>query len=236
MKRAILISGGLLAAIFGFRHLTPVDRLPIPSSPVPVLLAQYVPVPFTSAAVSFNAGFDFRGTSGFVTDPPNTTWVLADAYPTTRSIGGTNVTFGWESGALSCSDAVSAVDRSAAVDARLAGINYDSAGGTACSVFRVDLPSSGTYNVSLAQGDEAAFFTLSGAFYDNSSLLFTVTSSQSSVAACEFFDATGTLQTSCPNWVSNETPKSLTFGSTIFRWKQGNSSGVNTIAHIRIQR
>ena len=57
------------------------------------------------------------------------------------------MTFGWANTAL-----VQARDRSLMVDPRLAGINYVSNGAPA--KFYVDLPSAGTYNLSLAMGDD----------------------------------------------------------------------------------
>ena len=89
-------------------------------------------------------GFDFRNTSTFVTDPSGDTYVLATtAYPTK----GNGVTYGWVK-----TSPVSARDRSTSVDPRLAGINY--VNNASPATFNVQLPSSGTYNVSLAMGDD----------------------------------------------------------------------------------
>ena len=91
-------------------------------------------------AASF--GFDFRNTSSFVTDPPGDTYVLATtAYPTK----GNGLTYGWVNTSL-----VQGRDRNAKLDPRLAGINFANNGSPA--TFYVDLPSPGTYNLSLAHG------------------------------------------------------------------------------------
>ena len=95
------------------------------------------------AAAQWQQGFDFRNTSTFVTDPSGDTFVgPTTAYPTKNNEG----TFGWVKTSL-----VQARDRSTAVDPRLAGINFVNNGAPA--TFYVDLPSAGTYNLSLALGD-----------------------------------------------------------------------------------
>jgi len=98
----------------------------------------------TLVASGWQQGFDFRNTSTFVTDPPGDTYVLSTmTYPTTVN----GVTFGWTTPNL-----VQGRDRSTSVDPRLAGINYVSNGAPA--TFYVNLPSPGTYNLSLAMGDD----------------------------------------------------------------------------------
>ena len=68
-------------------------------------------------------GFNFRATAGYVSDPSNTTHVLATtAYPT--KVGG--VTFGWLS-----VQRVASRDRSTQVDPRLAGVDYANNGAPA---------------------------------------------------------------------------------------------------------
>ncbi len=96
-----------------------------------------------SAAGSWQQGFDFRNTAGFVTDPAGDTYVLATtAYPTTVN----GVTFGWLQ-----TPPVQARDRDAQLNPRLAGIDFATNGSPA--TFDVDLPSPGTYSLSLALGD-----------------------------------------------------------------------------------
>src|SRR5208337_5520997 len=95
------------------------------------------------ASPNWQQGFDFRNTAAFVTDPSGDTYVLSStAYPTK----GTGVTYGWVN-----TNPVSARDRNAKLDPRLAGIDFVYNGTPA--TFYVDLPSPGTYNLSLAMGD-----------------------------------------------------------------------------------
>ena len=96
----------------------------------------------TNLEAQWQQGFDFRSTAAFVADPPGDTYVLATtAYPTK----GNGVTYGWAR-----TYPVGGRDRNAKLDPRLAGINYANNGTQA--TFYVDLPSPGTYNLSLALG------------------------------------------------------------------------------------
>jgi len=119
-------------------------------------------------SLSWQQGFNYRATAGYVTDPSNTTHVLATtAYPT--QVG--TVTFGWLNTQL-----VYSRDRSTGVDARLAGINYVSNGSPA--TFYVDLPSAGSYNLSLAMGDEGytqCWTMCQVQFLDGSTVVGTIT-------------------------------------------------------------
>ncbi|MGC2109052.1 MAG: LamG domain-containing protein, partial [Candidatus Korobacteraceae bacterium] len=123
------------------------------------------PVP---AGGNWQQGFDFRNTAGFVTDPPGDTYVLATtAYPT----HGNNVTFGWLT-----TYRVQGRDRTSRQDPRLAGINFATNGLPA--TFYVDLPSPGTYNLSLAMGDAGyweCWVQCQVQFLDGSTVLATLT-------------------------------------------------------------
>jgi hypothetical protein len=171
-------------------------------------------------------GFNFRQSSGFVTDGANDTYVTAgDNYPVTRN----GITFGW-SVALGQDR-----DRNSGVDARLAGVSYPDSGGTA--TFRVDLPATGTYLVTLALGDEA-FANGSGAAVtvkDNATDVITLTGL--TPGAAEFYDATGVKRTSVADWVSNNAASSETFASTTLLVVLNPGSAVATttpIAHLSI--
>ncbi len=122
----------------------------------------------SAAASTWQQGFDFRNTSTFVTDPSGDTYVgPTTAYPTKNNGG----TFGWVKTSL-----VQARDRSTAVDPRLAGINFANNGAPA--TFYVDLPSAGTYNLSLALGDagyQQCWVQCQIQFLDGSTVLATVT-------------------------------------------------------------
>src|SRR5271169_4524190 len=121
-----------------------------------------------NAAASWQQGFDFRNTASFVTDPSGDTYVLpSTAYPTT----GSGVTYGWVK-----TSPVQARDRNASLDPRLAGINFVSNGSPA--TFYVDLPSAGTYSLSLALGDagyQQCWVQCQIQFLDGSTVLATVT-------------------------------------------------------------
>ena len=127
-------------------------------------------------------GFDFRNTSTFLSDPPGDTYVLSTtAYPTQ----GSGVTYGWVKASL-----VNARDRNAKLDPRLAGINYTTNGAPA--TFYVDLPSPGTYNVSLALGDagyQQCWVQCQIQFLDGSTVLATVTVGSTQLGY--FYDAKG---------------------------------------------
>ena len=135
-------------------------------------------------------GFDFRGSSNYVTDPPGDTYVLSStAYPTTFN----GVNFGWTNGNL-----VQAYNRSTQVDPRLAGMNYAKSGSPA--TFYVDLPASGTYNLALAMGDDgylACSIQCQVQFLDGSTILGTL--SKGSENGGYFYDAQG-YNWSAANW------------------------------------
>ena len=122
---------------------TPVGTYPITVTGNGGGIQQNTTVTLTVTAVSgWQQGFDFRNTAAYVTDPPGDTYVLATtAYPTK----GNGVTYGWVKTLL-----VQARDRNNKLDPRLAGINFANNGSPA--TFNVDLPSPGTYNLSLALG------------------------------------------------------------------------------------
>src|SRR5271157_1234180 len=150
-------------------------------------------IPSLTSAQTFQQGFDFRNTSTFVTDPPGDTYVLpSTTYPTTVN----GVTFGWTTPNL-----VQARDRSTSVDPRLAGINFVSNGSPA--TFYVDLPSAGTYNLSLALGDEGysqCWTQCQIQFLDGSTVLATVPGGPTNYGY--FYDAEG------KNWSAAAWPTS----------------------------
>src|SRR5271166_5336242 len=150
-------------------------------------------LPSLASAQAFQAGFDFRNTSNFVTDPPGDTYVLpSTTYPTTVN----GVTFGWTNANL-----VQGRDRDSTIDPRLAGVNLATNGSPA--TFYVDLPASGTYNLSLALGDagyQACWVQCQVQFLDGSTVLATLTLGATKQAY--FYDTEG------KNWSAAAWPTS----------------------------
>lgn len=171
--------------------------------------------------MGFDIGINFRATSTFVVDVTNETYCLGDTYPTTR--GG--VTFGWSSGA-------SARDRSASVDRRLAGINF--VAGNAGSTFRVDLPSSGSVDVHIAIGDDAAQQNnQKWQIKDNATQLVSH-GPVTAVSGAHFLDETATDYADTA-WPGSQTAETFTFSSTTFFFVPNSGTADNqVIAHIRL--
>jgi hypothetical protein len=174
---------------------------------------------------STSKGFDFRGSLAFVTDPTNCYFVgLASTYPTTHTIGGDSVTYGWETAPSGSSDIV------ASGDARLSGRAF---GFLANGTFRVDLPAAGNYTVNLALGDNNAAQTNQlYSVHDTASVLQSwgpFNTSQSN-----FYDAVSFLW-SAANWPGSQSPSgTLTFATTIFRLVFLSTATYSTIAHLNI--
>lgn len=181
----------------------------------------------------FSAGFDFRSTSGYVTDSAGFTYVLkTDTYPTTR--GG--FTFGWAIDNQTVLDA----DRNASNDPRIAGINFVPGASNGNPIgntyFRVDLPSAGGYNVYLAIGDSFGQFNQYVEIRDTTtSLSFTI--GPTNTAANHYLDANATDLTNA-TWPGSQTPKAATFATTQLRLYPGAlaASDVTTIANLQIVR
>ena len=183
-----------------------------------VLAVLLAPLP---AWATFPQGVDFRGTLAFVTDPTNydkeqggssSGQGAAANYPRTSAQGNT---VGWET-------LWNFVDRSASVDARLAGDNYIASGGSA--TYRIDLPATGTYAIQGAFGDASfAQSTFTIQLEDGTTVFATPVNAQS-ITAGQFYAANGTLETSAANWATNNPNAGSgadeithTFTTTIFR-------------------
>src|SRR5208337_2579148 len=158
----------------------------------------------TLTVVAWGQGFDFRNTAGFVSDPPGDTYVLpTTTYPTTVN----GVTFGWTMPNL-----VQARDRSTSVDPRLAGINYVNNGSPA--TFYVDLPSAGTYGLSLVMGDvgyEQCYTQCQVQFLDGGTVLATVTGGPTNPGY--FYDAKGN-NWSAATWPTSNLSQQVTLAGT----------------------
>lgn len=170
--------------------------------------------------MSYNFGFDFRETSGYVTDPANCTYVVGDTYPTPRN----GITFGWTS-----IIGLNLRDRDVTYP-RIAGLNFSAPALT----FQVDLPASGVWNVQLGCGDWSSS-KLVGTIViaDGGSTLLTI----SHVSATNgLYDATDTDYTAA-NWNTSESPVPLTFSGTTLNMTI--SAGLGTfgiISHLFISQ
>ncbi len=171
----------------------------------------------------FDCGINFRATSGFVTDGANETYSIGGVdtsfYPITRA----GFTFGW----VSSGAGLDQRDRNAGVDRRLAGIVFSSVPG---DYFRLDLPSTGNYDIHLALGDDSGGNPVEWKLQDTTTLLATYTGTP---GAGNFQDASGATL-SAANWPGSEAPlANQTFATTQLRLVV-NGSGNNVVAHLRV--
>jgi len=173
--------------------------------------------------------FDFCSTTNFVTHNSNATPVTeADVYPTTRTVNGVSLTFGWVAAPTGQSR-----DRDNTADPRLASCVFGGSGsGGINPSFRVDLPTSGSWNLNLALGDIQNDRDNQCVVKDNTTTLATISGSTTSPAS-NFVDAAGTLRTTA-TWVSSNSARSLTFASTtcfLNSSTNGGASNIGSIAH-----
>ena len=186
----------------------------------------------SAAPPGVSMGFDFRSTSGFVTDPTNFTYVLkTDTYPTLR--GG--LTFGW----VLDNNAVFDADRDNTNDPRLAGINFTAGYGgvpiLSNSYFRADLLATGTYNIFLAVGDATAAQTNQRVEIRDNTTDLSFVVGPANTSANHFLDANAVDLTNV-TWPSSQTSKSAVFATTILRMYAGDltASDVTTVASLQI--
>ena len=140
------------------------------------------------------------------------------------------MTFGWANVLL-----VGARDRSTVVDPRLAGVNYAENG--AAATFYVNLPSGGTYNLSLAMGDEGytqCWTQCQVQFLDGSTVVATVTEGVTGLGY--FYDATG-HNWSAAAWPADNMPVQVTMTGTRLTVVVGtanNTGDVTPIAYLGV--
>lgn len=170
--------------------------------------------------MSWVKGFNFRSTDTYVADGADETYVIGDAYPTTR--GG--VTFGWDG-------AINKLNRNAAIDRRLAGIHYSATIGRS---FRVDLPSPGTYRIRAAVGDAGSVNRTAWLLKDNAITL--ITFPDATVAGAHWLDATLVDRASAALWVANNVAVQATFASTILNMAIWSSTSNSVLAHLYIEQ
>jgi hypothetical protein len=177
----------------------------------------------------FSVCFDFRNTSGYVTDPSGCTGAQGELYnastPHIYTMNGTGQTVGAgvvsPTPPFSCAAATFPSLDIFVQDPRLSGSGYQGPG--ICGVFRVDLPSTGTYKIHLAVGQENNARTGNLVYiYDNLTLKATI--GPTNTGANSFMDASGAALT-YSSWISAGGAQiSLTFATTTFYLKLGDSS------------
>ena len=175
-------------------------------------------------------GINFRLTSDYVTDGTNQTYCNMDAYPTTR--GG--VTFGFVSGTVGTSGGR---DRSTGVDVRLAGMNFDGNSSIDQAIFRLDLPSTGKYEIRLALGDAVYSQAYQYIQLKDDTTVITTIDKPSGSPAGYFYDAEG-ASLSAVNWPDSNEAIEHTFTSTKLFFVLGASaseSDVSSIAHLYVK-
>lgn len=170
-------------------------------------------------------GWDFRATSGFVTDPSNDDF---NDVSTTSGTSSNGIAWAWDQ------TIGNSRDRNASIDPRLAGCMFVTVP-DGSRTFTVTLPSAGTYDITLALGDQGNECIENLDILDNGSVLFTVCTNVDTGAANHFIDATGVIRTSDTDWVTNNAKKRLTFTTTSAGFRlNAPSSFSNSMAHLRI--
>jgi hypothetical protein len=179
------------------------------------------------AEAGLDVGLNFRATTGYVADGANETYVIRNAYPTTR--GG--LTFGFSvNGNL-----INANDRNSGNDRRLAGVNQRTNTGVQ-STFRIDLPNTGTYDIYLALGDASFGQAYQYVELKDDTATFQTINDTNGTVAQHFDDTNGTDFTNV-TWPGGNQPISHAFTSTILNIVIGTPTAQlnsTTLAHVRL--
>jgi hypothetical protein len=172
--------------------------------------------------------FNFRATTGFVTDGANSTYVIIsplDTYPQTRN----GITFGY-----TATVGLDSRDRASGNIPELAGIHFVANGGTGPSTFRVDLPNTGGWDVRLGCGDASGVQTIKLEVRDNATAFITISDVTTS-GANTFLDATGVERTNA-NWSANNVAVNRNFVSTILNLLiQEPTTNASCVAHLSVE-
>jgi hypothetical protein len=155
--------------------------------------------------MAWDKGFDFRATSGYVTDPTDCTYVLSsDTSPTTRN----GATFQWDATYLESRDRINTGD------ARLSGTNV--CGGIGSNIWTLTLPGTGDYDIYAAFGDAGNEQRIKATIADNTTAFITIADVLTGNVD-QFIDATGTVRTRA-QWIADSarggTAVRRTFAST----------------------
>jgi hypothetical protein len=180
----------------------------------------------------FDMGFDFRGTSGLVTDPAYGVFVdVAHAFPHTfTNANGYSINAGW-------TVQPGADDVSASNDPRIAGEHRSSVTAT----FQWDLgsgsaPGAGPYTIDLAAGSGAIGHTQDSKLFDNTTLLIDLTNGGAGIptATGHYLDATVTDIAATTTWTG--TPVQKTFATTTGKFTLAvDNPGISSdLAHLRL--
>jgi hypothetical protein len=180
-----------------------------------------------SGTSNWSVGFDFRSTSGYVIDGSCCVFVnAAVSYPTTTSINGNSITYGWETTPTGCSSNTSTL-----YDFRIAGqcAVANTAGGY---TFRVNLPTSTAtnYAISLGIGDANNGRISYVVIEDTTTPVLTLSAISTAGSAADIADAAGVhsaFNTCCKYWVADQTEVTASFSSGIARLVLGNSGSGN---------
>ncbi len=187
------------------------------------------PVVTASGFVAFQKGFDFRSTSGYVTDPTDCTYVLdSDTGVTVRN----GATFQWVDHV-----GLDSRDRTTSGDTRLSGMNYQPNSFGVASVWTLTLPATGVYDIYLAAGEASNAQVIYLEVDDNATAFISIVGVDT-VSADSYVDASGAVRTRT-QWLADSarggTKVTRTFASTTMKVILGwtGSAGANsTIAHI----
>ena len=184
-------------------------------------------VPLSNAQTT-DYKINFRASSGHVTDGTGETYMLGEGYSVTRD----GVTMGWET---SCGDC--ARDRGTSDGPKFAGVNKTVNNGTQ-ETFRVDLPSTGEYDIRIAAGDWQYSTTYQYIQILDDATVITTIDDSDGLAGNDFHDAAGN-ERNPTDWNSNNVKVTHTFTSTILRIKIGTPSDLGTgsesrLAHLQI--
>lgn len=198
------------------------------------LLLGLLPVQSWAVDWSTTKGFNFRAALAYVTDGSNEQMVNNNGgdgvYPTTDTIGGDSVTYGWDVTTVTR-------DRSSSVDRRLAGLHYYGTG-SANATFRIDLPATGDYKIRLAIGDASNAQTDHWVdVQDNGSTLFNIGGGTVDTASGHFLDANGNDYASA-DWPGSNTQRTITMTSTVLLIVNRSVSGVGygELAHVEVEQ
>lgn len=179
---------------------------------------------------TYDAKFNFRATSGYVTDGAGETYVLGETSSQTRD----GHTFQWDV----CGDC--SRDRSTGVGSRFAGVNKRANDGTQNTWTLITLPETGYYEIRAALGDATNTASATYAyFYDDSTLIDSIVAVTASPTTADYYlDATGVTLANAA-WDAGNTALLHNFASTTFKLVIGsptNTSGETRIAHLQITK